>query len=74
MKLELNKVRRDAGADDSGSEEEDEGTAGDDQRAGDVNAEKGTTEEGKTGELSVPLLNRATGYVAVSLAPILADM
>ncbi|KAI5452347.1 endodeoxyribonuclease [Naganishia albida] len=61
VKLELNKVRRDVGADESGSEVEDEDPAMDDQCKIHDKADKGINEEGKTGELSIPLLNRASG-------------
>lgn len=67
VKLELNKVRRDVGADESGSEVEDEDPAMDDQCKIHDKADKGITEEGKTGELSIPLLNRASGYIRLPL-------
>jgi hypothetical protein len=62
VKLELNKVRRDIGAVDSGSEDEEEGAGVEVERGDSIKADKGTSEEGRTGELSIPLMNRATGY------------
>lgn len=65
VKLELKRVRRHVGVDDSGSDDEEEAPQSDcaDGGAGGAETDKGTAEEGKAGEISIPLLNRASGLV-----------
>lgn len=65
MKLEVKRVRRDVGVDDSGSDDEDAEALQDGRSGGETNKE--IAEEAKASEISIPLLNRASGWVCRSL-------
>lgn len=67
----MKRARQDVGLDDSGSEEDDLEALQGDRGAADTKADKEGTEQAKTGEISIPLLNRASGYVCLLLPLIL---